>query len=273
MPSAEDRNRRRAAAHVDAGRAHLQLVVDQRRKPAGIGRRDHALDRQMRAVDAQFEIAQRRRVAGQHMHVDAKRVADHAARIADAALAVERERHRQRMHDLPVGLERLLGAGRQHPLDVGRVGFVAAEIDRRRKHFAAQPAGRQIDDQRIDGQPGHALGRIDRQPDGVLGAVEIDDDAGLHALRLLVADADHLDLVGARAQDLAFLARLQPRDHAANLARADVEHRDDAGCGGTNCPFERQSSSYVFPRLLLGGLGLLGQRGCRGAPPLPGSVR
>ena len=67
-----------------------------------------------------------------------------------------------------------------------------------------QPAGRQVDDQRIDGQPGHALGGVDGEPDRLLGAVEIDDDAGLHALRLLVADADDLDLVGAAAQELAF---------------------------------------------------------------------
>ena len=107
----EDRDRGRAAAHVDAGRAELHLVVDQRRKPAGIGRRDHALDRQMAAVDAELEIAQRRGVGGHHMHVDAERVADHAARIADAALAVERVADRQRMHDLALGPQRLLGAG------------------------------------------------------------------------------------------------------------------------------------------------------------------
>ncbi len=125
----EDRDRGRAAAHVDAGGTHFELVVDQRRKPAGIGRRDHALDRQVRAVDAEFQVAQRGGVAGQHMHVDAERVADHAARIAHAALAIEREAGRQRMHHLALGLQRLLGAGGEHALDVGRIGLVAAEID------------------------------------------------------------------------------------------------------------------------------------------------
>jgi hypothetical protein len=129
----EDRDRGRAAAHVDAGGTHFGLVVDERRQAACIGRRDHALDGEVRAVDAQFEIAQRRAVAGQHMHVDAELVADHAARIAHAALGVEREADRQRMDDLALGAQRLLGAGGQHALDVGFACFVAAEIDRRRK--------------------------------------------------------------------------------------------------------------------------------------------
>jgi hypothetical protein len=36
----------------------------------------------------------------------------------------------------------------------------------------------------------------------MFGAVEIDDHARLHALRLLVADADDLDLVGAALEQL-----------------------------------------------------------------------
>jgi hypothetical protein len=51
-------------------------------------------------------------------------------------------------------------------------------------------------------------------------------------LRFLVADADHLSLVGASAQQLAGLGRLHPRNHAADLARADVEHGHDAGAAG-----------------------------------------
>ena len=94
-----------------------------------------------------------------------------------------------------------LAPAAEHALDVGLVDLVAAEIDGRRIGLALQPAGGDVDDQRIDGQPRHALGRVDRQPDRLLGAVEIDDDARLHAVRLLVADADHLDLVGAAAQE------------------------------------------------------------------------
>ena len=68
-------------------------------KAAGVGRGDHALDRQMAAVEAKLEIAERRRVGGDDMHVDAEPAADHAARIGDAALAVERIADRQRMDD------------------------------------------------------------------------------------------------------------------------------------------------------------------------------
>ncbi len=52
-------------------------------------------------------------------------------------------------------------------------------------------------------------------------------DAGLDAARTLVADADDLDVVRAAGQDLAFLARRQPADHADDLRRADIQHRND----------------------------------------------
>ena len=163
------------------------------------------------------------------MHVDAERVADHAARIAHAALGVEREADGQRMDDLALGLERLLGAGAEHALDVGLVGLVAAKIDGRREGFALQPAGGHVDDQRIDRQPRHALGGVDGEPDGLLGPVEIDDDARLHALRLLMADADHLDRCVRPRSSLPSSRGLSLRDHAADLVRADIEHRQSAG--------------------------------------------
>jgi hypothetical protein len=123
------RNRRRAAAHVDAGAPISSSSSTRAAKTAGIGRRHHALDRQMRAVDGKLQIAHRRGVAGQHMHVDAECVADHAARIAHAAFGIEREADGQRMDHLALGLQRLLGAGAEHALDVGLVGLVAAKID------------------------------------------------------------------------------------------------------------------------------------------------
>ena len=60
LASREHGDRRRAAAEVDAGAAELRLVVDQRGQAAGIGRGDHALDRQVAAVDGKLEIAERR---------------------------------------------------------------------------------------------------------------------------------------------------------------------------------------------------------------------
>ncbi len=56
-PPAKDADRRRSAAEIDDGRAELGLVVDQRRQPRRIGRRDHRLDAQMAALDHQHEVA------------------------------------------------------------------------------------------------------------------------------------------------------------------------------------------------------------------------
>ena len=61
------------------------------------------------------------------------------------------------------------------------------------------------------------------------------------------------------------LARLQLGDHAADLARADIEHRDDAGAARRGVLLTAKPAHIVLPRLLLGGLGLLVERGCRGA--------
>jgi hypothetical protein len=63
------------------------------------------------------------------MHVDAERLADHAARIAHAAFGIEGEIGWQRMDDLALRIERLLGAGAQDALDVGLVDLMAAELD------------------------------------------------------------------------------------------------------------------------------------------------
>ena len=100
---------------------------------------------------------------------------------------------------------------------------------------------------RIDGQPGHALGGVDRKADRLLGLVQIDDHAGLDAARFLVADADDLRLVGAAAQQLAFADRLQPGDHAAHLARTDVEYGDDAGAARRTVLLGAEPAHTFFP--------------------------
>ncbi|MCY1510604.1 hypothetical protein D9M68_449860 [compost metagenome] len=91
----KDRDRRRAAAHVDRGTAELDFVVDERCKTASIGGRHHALDREVSAVDAEFQVLERCTLGRQHMHVDAENVAEHGERITDAAFAIEREARRQ----------------------------------------------------------------------------------------------------------------------------------------------------------------------------------
>src|SRR5690606_39960432 len=70
---------------------------------------------------------------------------------------------------------------------------------------------------------------IHRQPDGVLRPVEVDDQTGLYALRLLVADADHLSAMRAPTKKLAIFAGLQLGNDATHLARPDVENGQYAG--------------------------------------------
>ena len=143
------RDRGRAAAHVDAGRAHLQFVVDQRGKPAGIGRRHHALDRKMRAVDAELEIAQRRCVAGQHMHVDAE-LRRRPCRADRGCRARRRARNRSAANATTSrsAFSACLAPAASTRLMSACVDLVAAEIDRGGEGFALQPAGRDIDDER-----------------------------------------------------------------------------------------------------------------------------
>ena len=108
----------------------------------------------------------------------------------------------------------------------------------------------------VDRQPGHALGRIDGQPDRLLGAVEVDDHAGLHAARLLVADADDLRPCGCgRGSSWLSSRGFSSRDHAADLARTDIEHGDDAGpLARAAVAVDRQASSYLRSSGLLAGL-------------------
>ena len=162
------------------------------------------------------------------MHVDAEFVAEHAERVANSPLAVEREAGRQRMQGRVLVRERLLRGGDQHPAQVGRVDLVAAEIDRGGIDVAAQATGGDVDDERVDRHAGHALRRIDGEPHRALHGIEIDDDAALDAARLLVADADDLDAMGAPGEQLAALMRSELADHADDLRGADVEHRDGA---------------------------------------------
>ena len=223
----EDGERRRAAAHVDAGDAELRLVVDERGKAGCVGRGDHRLHLEMAAVDGELEIAQRRFVGGDDVDVDAERLAEHADRIGKAAIAVERIADRQSMqHDAPLA-HRMRAAGAEQALDVG-LGDRAADVHAGGERLALQASAGDIDDEAADGDLGHALGRVDGEPDRLLRLVEIDDDAGLDAARTGRREAEHFHRMHAAAERLA-VARLQPRDHAADLGRADVEHGDGRG--------------------------------------------
>ena len=73
---------------------------------------------------------------------------------------------------------------------------------------------------------GGALGEIDGLAHRRLDLGEIDHGAGLHAARERVAEADHLDRVGAPRQHVLRRARLEARDQAGDLAGADIERGD-----------------------------------------------
>ena len=114
-----------------------------------------------------------------------------------------RSRSAADVDDRAAVVDRVLRRGGEHALRCRpRSTSCAAEVDGRAEGLAAEAAAREGDDQRFDRQPGHALGRVDREADRLLACVEVDDDAGLDAARPLVAEAEHLDVVGAARQHL-----------------------------------------------------------------------
>src|SRR5690606_8168181 len=159
------------------------------------------------------------------------------------------------MHDLALGAHGLLRACRQHALDVARASLMTTEIDGGREDRTRHAAGGNIDEQRLDRKAGHALGGIHRKADRLLGLIEIDDHARLHAHRLLMTDTDNLDLVRASRKTLALLARPEPADDAANLCRAYIKHRHDAGTtrgsvllSAKPTHMRRSAGRYFLPR-------------------------
>ena len=188
------------------------------------------------------------------MHVDAEPLADHAARVGDAALAVERVADGQRMDDGAAGDDGVVAAGGEHAADILLGDRLAGEIDGSRAGLAGEAAGGNVDDERLDGDAGHALGGVDGDADGLLGRVEIGDDARLDAARSLMADAEHFDGVGAPTERLARFGRSEPRDEAADLGRADVEDRNDRRTARETAPFgsaEHTHQVFVLPRLAI----------------------
>src|SRR6185312_7161184 len=82
---------------------------------------------------------------------------------------------------------------------------------------------------RLDANLGHALGQRYRLTHRLLAFGEIDHRTGLDAARLDLAVADQFHRMGSAAQRLARRRRLQPRDHAGDLAGADIERRHQRG--------------------------------------------
>src|SRR5450631_1173854 len=116
-------------------------------------------------------------------------------------------------------------AGGGDPADLGGGNRSAANIGCGFDQLTMQPAARNREQHRFDPNLGHALGQRHRLAYRLLAFGEIDHGACLDAARLDLAVADQLDGMAAPAQSVIRRARLQPRDHAGNLAGADIERR------------------------------------------------
>ena len=159
------------------------------------------------------------------MHVDGELAADQAARIEHAGHAVQCVTGRQRMEHRLAGPQRMGRGMGKHALDVPVADRAGAQIDAGRVMLRGDAPAGQVDDDRLHLDLRHALGRVDRGTDRLLGAFEIDDRAALEAERALMADADDAGDMGAPAQPLIGLGRVQLGDQADDLAGADVENR------------------------------------------------
>jgi hypothetical protein len=130
-----------AAAEVDHDRAHLRLVVHERREAGGIGGGDHRLDVEVAALHREHEVARRGGLRGDDVKVDAELVADHPERVGDRAGPVQGITHGKGVKRGPVRTEGARARGAEHAGDVVRPDGAAP--DRRvRRRSAGMPGGR-----------------------------------------------------------------------------------------------------------------------------------
>src|SRR6266516_163717 len=120
-------------------------------------------------------------------------------------------------------------AGRGDTGDVGGSNGATANIGCGLDQLTMQPAARYREQHRLDPDLGHAFGQRYRLTHRLLAFGEIDNGAGLYAVRLDLAVSNQLDGMAAAAQGVTRGARLQPRDHAGNLAGADIERCHQRG--------------------------------------------
>ena len=93
--------------------------------------------------------------------------------------------------------------------------------------FGAETTAGEVDDDRLDFDLRHALGRMNRLADRAFGCFQIDDHAALQPSRTLMSDAEDPRHMGAAAQGFDLVDRLQFRNDADDLAGADIEDRQD----------------------------------------------
>ena len=158
-----------------------------------------------------------------------KRCAEHAARLADAGGGIERIADRQRMQHGAAVAHRMAAGRRQHAGDLAVGDHAVGELDVGDEALAAEAAAGQRHHHGFKLHAGHALGDVDGLADHLLGLGQIDHGAGLHAARRGMGEAEHAHAVAAPAQHVLRRLRLEPRDHADDLAGADIEGGDHGG--------------------------------------------
>ncbi len=119
------------------------------------------------------------------------------------------------------------GAGLEHAMHIGFGNGTLADPHRRLVMLRADPAAGDVDDDALDLHAGHALGRIDRAADRPFRGFEIDDHAALQTGRTLMADAENPAAVGAPAQGLRGLDRIELGDETDDFRRPDIERRQN----------------------------------------------
>ena len=168
------------------------------------------------------------------MHVDAEALAEHAARLANAGDGVQRVADRQRMqHGAPVA-HRMAAGRRQHAADVAIGHRAAGKFDVGDEALAAETAAGQRNHDGFELHLGLAFGDIDGLAHHFLDLDQVDHAAGLHAARRGMGEAEHVHAVAAPAQHVLRRLRLEPRDHAGDLAGADIETGDHGGAPRRN---------------------------------------
>src|SRR5579875_1998605 len=203
---------RRSRAHVDQSGTKLGLVIGQGCKAGRVGRRNHRIDRQMAAFNREDQIACRRGVAAQYMHFGAKFLANHAPRIADMAGFSLGKADRQRMQNRPALLLAAHRASLTHAVHVGLPAGPASARDLGIIEPRGQAAACRVDDHAFDLHAGHPFGCIDGKPDRGFRRLHVDNGAALDAARALMSDAENAAAMGAPAQRLGGIARIEARN-------------------------------------------------------------
>ena len=176
----ENRNAGRAAPHVDTGGPQFLLIFNETGFTRDIGRRRHACQFQIAALDAVDQILNNRRIDRQQVQVTGKAIADLAARIAQTRAVVEREVHRLGVQHFAPRADIGHITGGQNPRDILFGHDRVLQFPLARQAIAARLCPRKTGDHMVYAHIGHFLRRLDGGADGAFGLVHHRDLAKAH---------------------------------------------------------------------------------------------